>query len=77
MIHESGAAHAGQWDACLDPGTRWGLWCYRSKILIEVVTLDVSSALPHPLMGDLGIFSRTPAVELCPEVIGLCTPHRG
>jgi hypothetical protein len=77
MIRERGAAHAGQWDTRLDPGTRWGLRCYRSKILIEVATLNVSSALPRPLQGDPGILSRTPAVELCPEVVGLCTPHRG
>jgi hypothetical protein len=77
MIRERGAAHFGQWDTRLDLGARWGLWCYRSKILIEVATLDVSSALPCPLQGDPGILSRTPAVELCPEVVGLCTPHRG
>jgi hypothetical protein len=49
MIHERDAAYAGQWDTRLNPGARWGLWCYRSKILIEVATLDVSSALPRPL----------------------------
>jgi hypothetical protein len=41
MICERGAANAGQWDTRLDPGTRWGLWCYHSKVLIEVATLDV------------------------------------
>jgi hypothetical protein len=39
MIRERCAAHAGQWDTRLDPGARWGLRCYRSKILIEVATL--------------------------------------
>jgi hypothetical protein len=77
MIRERGADHTGQWDTHLDPGTRWGLRCYRSKILIEVATLDVSSALPHLLQGDPGILSCTPTVELCPEVVDLCTPHRG
>jgi hypothetical protein len=41
MIHECGTAHAGQWDTRLDPGARWGLRWYRSKILIEAATLDV------------------------------------
>ena len=77
MIRERSAAHAGQWDTRLDPGTRWGLRCYRNKILIEVVTLDVSSALPRPLQGDPGILSCTPTVELCTKVVGQCTPHRG
>jgi hypothetical protein len=49
MVHERGAAHAGQRDTRLDPGARWGLRCYRSKILIEVATLDVLSALMRPL----------------------------
>jgi hypothetical protein len=77
MVRERGATYAGQWDTRLDPSTRCGLRCYRSKILIEVVTPDVSSTLLRPLQGDPGILSRTPAVELCPEVIGLCTPRRG
>jgi hypothetical protein len=75
MIRERGATHVDQWDTRLDPGSRWGLRCYHSKILIDVATLDVSSALPRPLQGDPGILSRTPAVVLCPEVVGLCTPH--
>jgi hypothetical protein len=41
MIREHGAAHAGQWDTRLDPGTHWGMRCYRNKVLIEVATLDV------------------------------------
>jgi hypothetical protein len=49
MVREHGAAHAGQRDTRLDPGTRWGLRCYRSKILIEVATLDVLLALTCPL----------------------------
>jgi hypothetical protein len=76
MIHECGVAHAGQGDTRLDPGTRWGLRWYHSKILIEVATLDVLSALPHPLQGDPGILSYTSTVELCPEVVGLRAPHR-
>jgi hypothetical protein len=77
VVHERGAAHVGQRDTRLDLGTRWGLRCYRNKILIEVATLDVSPALPRPLQGDPGILSRAPAVELCLEVVGQCTPHRG
>jgi hypothetical protein len=41
MIRECGAAHAGQRDTRLEPVTYWGLRCYRSKVLIEVATLDV------------------------------------
>jgi hypothetical protein len=41
MIRERGTTHASQWDTRLDPGTRWGLWCYHNKVLIEVATLDV------------------------------------
>jgi hypothetical protein len=77
MVRERGIAHAGQWDTRLDPGACWGLRCYRSKILIEVATLNVSLVLPCPLQGDPGILSRTLAVEVCLEVVGLCTPHRG
>jgi hypothetical protein len=49
MIHEGGAAHAGQGDTCLEPGAHWGLRCYRSEVLMEVATLDVLPVLPHPL----------------------------
>jgi hypothetical protein len=35
------------------------------------------SALMRPFQRDPGVFSRTPTVELCPEVIGLCTPYGG
>jgi hypothetical protein len=45
----SRAAHAGQRDIGLEPGTHWGLRCYRSKVLIEVANLDVLSALTRPL----------------------------
>jgi hypothetical protein len=94
MIRKSGAAYAGQGDTRLEPGAHWGLQCYRSKVLIEVATLDVLSALTRPLQRDSsvivtlevlsallrplerdpGILPRTPAVELCPEVVGPCTP---
>jgi hypothetical protein len=40
-------------------------------------TLEVLSVLPRPLQEDPGILSCTPAVELCPEVVGLRAPHRG
>jgi hypothetical protein len=49
MIRESGAAYAGQVDTRLGPGAHWGLRCYRSKVLIEVATLNVLSALARPL----------------------------
>jgi hypothetical protein len=42
-------SHAGQGDIRLGPGARWGLRCYRNKVLIEVATLDVLPALAHPL----------------------------
>jgi hypothetical protein len=41
MIRECGAAHAGQRGIRLELGAHWGLRCYRSKVLIEVATLDV------------------------------------
>jgi hypothetical protein len=41
MIRECGAAHAVQRDTRLEPGAHWGLRCYRNKVLIELVTLDV------------------------------------
>jgi hypothetical protein len=75
MIRESGAAHTGQGNTRLEPSAHWGMQCYRSEVLIEVATLDVLPALPRPLQRDPGVLSRTPAVEFCPEVVGLCTPH--
>jgi hypothetical protein len=75
MFCESGAAHAGQEDTRLEPGARWGLWCYRSEVLIEVATLNVLPALPCHLQRDPGVLSRTPAVEFCLEVVGLHTAH--
>jgi hypothetical protein len=66
MIRQCGAAHAGQWDTRLDPGARWSLRCNRSEVVVEVTTLDVLSALMHPLQRDVGILARTPAVEFCP-----------
>jgi hypothetical protein len=75
MIRESGAAHAGQGDTRLGPGARWGLWCYRSKILIEVAALDVLVALACPFQRDPGVLSCAPAVEFGPEVVGLCAPY--
>jgi hypothetical protein len=41
MIGWRGVAHAGQRDTRLEPGAYWGLRRCRSKVLIEVVTLDV------------------------------------
>jgi hypothetical protein len=77
MVHEGGAAHAGQGDTRLGPGAHWRLRCCRSKVLIEVATLDVLAALARPFQGDPGILSRTPAVELCPKVVSLRTPYGG
>jgi hypothetical protein len=96
MIRKGGAAHAGQGDTRLEPSAHWSSRRYRSKVLIEVATLDVLpaltrsfqrdssvlvtlevlSVLPRPLQEDPGILSRTPAVELCTEVVGLRAPHR-
>jgi hypothetical protein len=75
MILKSGAAHTAQRDTRLGPGAHWCLRCNRSEVLIEVTTIDVLAALAGPFQGDLGILSRTPAVELCPEVVGLCAPY--
>jgi hypothetical protein len=75
MIRKSGATHAVQGDTRLGPGVHWCLRCYRSEVLIEVVALDVLTAFTHPFQGDSGILPRTPAVELCLKVVGLCAPH--
>jgi hypothetical protein len=75
MIRKSGAAHASQGDTRLGPGAHWCLRCNRSVVLIEVMTIDVLAALARPFQGYPGVLSRTPVVELCPEVVGLCAPH--
>jgi hypothetical protein len=75
MIRESGAAHTGQRDTRLGPGAYWCLRCNRNEVLIEIATIDVLAALAGPFQGDSGILSRTPATELCPEVVGLCAPY--
>jgi hypothetical protein len=75
MIRKSGAAHTGQRDTRLGPGAHWCLWCNRNEVLIEVAAIDVLAALVGPFQGDPSILSRMPAVELCPEVVGLCAPY--
>jgi hypothetical protein len=77
MIRESGAAHAGQGDTRLGPGAHRCLLCYHSEVLIEVAALDVLAALACPFQRDLGVLSRTPAVEFCPKVVGLCALTEG
>jgi hypothetical protein len=59
----------------LGPGAHWCLRCNRNEDLIEVATIDVLAALTRPFQRYPGILSRTPAVEFCPEVVGLCTPY--
>jgi hypothetical protein len=75
MIRKSGAAHTSQGDTRLGLGAHWCLRCNRSEFLIKVATIYVLAALVRPFQRDQGILSRTPAVEFCPEVIGLCTPY--
>jgi hypothetical protein len=75
MIRKSGTAHTGQRDTRLGPGAHWCLRCNRSEVLIEVAAIDVLAVLTGPFQGDSGILSHTPAVELCPKVVGLCTPY--
>jgi hypothetical protein len=75
MIRESGIAYAGQGNTRLGPGAHWCMRRYRSEVLIEVVTLDVLAALMRPLWRYPGILSRSPAIELCPEIVGLGAPH--
>jgi hypothetical protein len=77
MVCEGGATHAGQGDTRLGPGAHWCLRCLRGEISVEIVTLNVLTALTRPFQRDLGVFSRTPTVELRPEVVGLCTPYGG
>jgi hypothetical protein len=75
MIHKSDAAHTGQGDTRLGPGAHRCLRCNHSEVLIEVATIYVLAVLARPFQRDLGILSRMPAVEFCPEVVGLCTPY--
>ena len=75
MIRQSGAAYSGQGDTRLGPGAHWRLRCNRGEVLIEVTPVDVLAALARPFQRYPGILSRTPAVEFCPEVIGLRAPH--
>jgi hypothetical protein len=49
VICQHGAAHASQWDTRLNPGTRWGLRCNRSEVVVEVAALDILSVLTRPL----------------------------
>jgi hypothetical protein len=77
MVREGGAAHAGQGDTRLGPGAHWCLRCCRSKVLIEAAALNVLAAFARPLQRDSGVLPRTPVVEFCPEVVGLCTPYGG
>jgi hypothetical protein len=77
MIREGSAAHAGQGNTHLRPGAHWCLRCCRSEVLIEVATLNVLAALARPLQRDPGVLSRTPAVEFCPKVVGLCALTEG
>jgi hypothetical protein len=69
LIRLRGAAHTSQWDTRLDLGAHRSLLCNRSEVIVEVATLDVLSALSHPLQRDAGILARTPAVEFCMQVI--------
>jgi hypothetical protein len=75
MIRKGGTAYAGQGDTRLGLGAHWDLWCYRSKVLVEVAALDVLAALARPFQRDPGVLSCAPAVEFGPEVVGLCAPY--
>jgi hypothetical protein len=77
MIRESGAAHAGQGNTRWGPSAHWCLRCCRDKVLIEVAASDVLVALARPLQRDPGVLSRTPAVEFCSKVVGLCALTEG
>jgi hypothetical protein len=66
MVYEGGAAHAGQGDTRLGPGTHWCLRCLCDEVSIEIATLNVLTALTRPFQRDLGVFSRTSTVELRP-----------
>jgi hypothetical protein len=75
MIRKSGAAHTGQGDTRLGLGAHWRLRCNHRKVLIKVATIYVLVALARPFQRYPGILSYTPAVEFCPEVVGLCAPY--
>jgi hypothetical protein len=72
VVCERCAAHPGH--RCLNRSLRRRR--YRSEFGIEFTTLDVELTTTRPLNGDTGVLSRTSAVELCPEILGPCTPHR-
>jgi hypothetical protein len=57
MVHQCGTTHAGQWDTRLYPGTRRSLWCNRSKVVVEVATLDILLVLTRPLQRDADILA--------------------
>jgi hypothetical protein len=65
MIRKCRTANADKWDARLDSGIPWSLWRNWTKVLVEVATLEVLSALTRPLQRDPSILAHTPAVELC------------
>jgi hypothetical protein len=69
MIRECGTAHADQMDTRLDLGAP----C--SEVLVEVATLKVLLVLTRSFQRDSSILARTPAVELCPQVVSPCTLH--
>src|SRR6185312_3513759 len=68
VIRQRSAVHPSHRGACLYPGIyRWlGYRCV--QVGIEVAALNVETALSHPLHRDAGVLTRTPAVELRPQV---------
>src|SRR6185312_8521580 len=77
VIRERSTAYPSHRGTRLYPGIHRRLGCHRVQISVEVATLDVETALSHPLHGDAGILSRVLAVELRPQVFCSCTPHGG
>lgn len=75
MIHKRSVAYSSHRYA--DPGISWRRWCWCTEVGIKVPTLDVLSALMRPLRGNTGILAHTSTVELCPQVLSSCVPHRG
>ena len=63
--------------ARLYPGISRRLGCRCIQVGVEVAALDVEAAFSRPFHGDVGVLTRAPAVELCPQVFCSRTPHRG
>jgi hypothetical protein len=70
VVCERCVAHAQHWHLSES------LWPSHGRIELgrKIPTLNVGLAVARSLDGDTGVLSRTSVVELCPEILGPCTP---